>query len=297
MGVRGLFSFLKPKSTYLTLESVKESKPLRIGVDISYYIYKWQSSSEKVLAFIESLKPHKVILIFDGRAPDEKQQETNRRRTIREDDIAMAKTLRESINSVDLTEQQKAHLERTADQYERRGWQNTKEIRHAFKEILYKNKIPLLKSKGEADSLLVSMAVNGELDVVISGDMDLLVLGLPLQWCPNGDGISFREFRRETILDELGLSDIQFRSFCAMCSTDYTQEEQYLDIRTAYHGIRVFKTIKNVEARHPEWLKEWPSQEHPYFQKTLASLEWVLEEQVSWYKAWLADEPMPYGGA
>jgi hypothetical protein len=37
---------------------------------------------------------------------------------------------------------------------------------------------------------------------------------------------TFRIFDRDIVLNELGVNDAQFRSFCAMCSSDYTKEEQ-----------------------------------------------------------------------
>ena len=286
MGVRGLFSFLKPKSTYISLEELQKTNPLRIGIDISYYIYRWQGDAKKVLNLIESLKPHKVILIFDGKAPDEKQDESNRRREKREDDMNTATILRESIEKIEnLSAAQRAHLENIAEQYEKRGWQNTKEIRHKFKKELYDNDVPILKSKGEADSLLVSLAEYGNIDAVISGDMDLLVLGVKYQYAPQGDG-SFRLFDRDIILEELGINDEQFRSFCALCSLDYSKQEQTLDIRNAYHGIRVFKNLTNLKLRHPEWLKEWPETTHPFFQANLKPEEWIKEDELVRFEAW-----------
>ena len=295
MGVRGLYSFIKSKGVAISLKEIQQlQKPLRIGIDISYYMYKWQASSAKVLELIENLRPHKTILIFDGKAPQEKQQESNRRKQVREEDIVYAKVLRDSISSIELTEQQKSHLERTAEQLEKRGWQNTRELRHAFKNDLYKNFIPLLKSKGEADFLLVSLAAYKDIDIVISGDMDLLVLGVKYQWSPNIDGKTFRIFDRDVILNELGINDAQFRSFCAMCSSDYTKEEQRLDINHAYHGIRIYKTIDSLKDKHKDWLEEWPPEDHPYFQAPLNPTSWILDEQMAWYSAWKKDERMPY---
>ena len=71
MGVRGLQSFLKQR--YSTSKSIEDlllpkNAKLRIGIDISYYVYRWQGSSEKILQLISLLESnkHRVILCFDG---------------------------------------------------------------------------------------------------------------------------------------------------------------------------------------------------------------------------------------
>ena len=261
---------------------------------MSYYIYRWQGNAKKVLNLIESLKPHKVILIFDGKAPDEKQDENNRRREKREDDMNTANILRKSIETIEnLSITQRLHLERIAEQYESKGWQNTKEIRHKFKKELYDNHVPILKSKGEADSLLVSLVEYDNIDVVISGDMDILVLGVKYQYCPQGNG-SFRLFERDVILEDLGITDEQFRSFCALCSVDYSSQKVVLDIRNAYHGIRVFKNIQNLKLKHEDWLIEWPSASHPFFQANLKPEEWIKKDELVRYTAWNNNSSMPY---
>jgi 5'-3' exonuclease len=295
MGVRGLFSFLKPKGCSININTIQTLIPKRIGIDISYYMYRWQGDSQRVLDFIESLKPHKTILIFDGRAPTDKQHEHDRRKQIREEDNTTAKQIRESLTTcTDLSEEQRAHLEKKAEEFEKRGWQNTKEIRHAFKTALYKAKVPLLKSKGEADPLLVGLATAGELDIVISGDMDLLVLGVPVLWCPIGTTNNFHTFNREKVLLDLGLTDLQFRSFCAMCCTDYIHADQRLEILKAYQSMRVYKNIATIKEKHPNWLNEWPTQSHPFLIGVGNPDLWILDEQLSWYNAWKKGEEMPY---
>lgn len=295
MGVRGLFSFLKKDSQQISLDEVKNSpKLLSIAIDISYYIHKWQASSEKVLAFLEELKPHKILLIFDGRAPDDKIHEHERRIKEKEGASTTANALKDSLESSGLSEEQKQYLQKTISLLEKQGWQNTKESRHKFKATLYEKGVPLLKSKGEADSLLVSLAVHGKVDIVISADMDLLVQGVPIQWCPIGTTGTFCVFNREEILESLGITCKQLRHFCALCSTDYSEEKERLDIIQAYQGIKIYKNISNLMQKHPEWLSKWPKPDHPFFLKLKEPTEWVLDEQKEWYEAWLDGQPMPY---
>ena len=70
MGVRGLFSFLKQRGRSCNIGTLYALPPQRIGIDISYYLYKWQGDMTRVLSLIESFKAngHQVLVVFDGKA-------------------------------------------------------------------------------------------------------------------------------------------------------------------------------------------------------------------------------------
>jgi hypothetical protein len=295
MGVCGLYSFLKPKSQTVKLNDlIVDCEPQKIAIDISYYIYKWQANSDRVISFLTQLKDagHSVLLIFDGKASNSKQDESIRRKELRDTNIQQANTLKEQIKTNNtLNDEQIAQLEKIIHQYERRGWQCSREERHAFKRHLYEHKIPILKCKGEADWLLTSLSMYDKVDIVISGDMDLLVLGTKVQYVPIYDGTSFHVFHRDQILSELDITDTQFRSFCAMCSSE---KEERLDIRSAYHGIRIYKTIKNLKLVHESWLSKWPTLENQYLLPVSEPETWIREDELDRYIAWETNVPMPY---
>ena len=70
MGVKGLQSFVRKYSKQRTVQELLDPKKqrLRIGIDISFYIYKWQGDVEKIIAFIKQLQEnqHHVLLVFHG---------------------------------------------------------------------------------------------------------------------------------------------------------------------------------------------------------------------------------------
>lgn len=51
-------------------------------------------------------------------------------------------------------------------------------------------------------------------------------MGAPQLCAPVGDGLQFRIFTRAAILNQLKLSDQQFREMCAMCFTETQQTVQ-----------------------------------------------------------------------
>ena len=298
MGVRGLQNFIRQYSEPRSLEDLLDPKnqKQKIGIDISFYLYRWQGDIERILKFIKSLQEnkHHVILAFDGRAEDGKMWEAQRRRDAREVELQSANKILEMLETEDLSDEQRFMLERKAAEHQKRGWSLTKEVRHAIKERFYIEKIPMVKAQGEADGLLASMSARGDLDIVISGDMDLLAMGARILWTPLEDCIHYREYNRDGILQELGMSDWQFRSLCAMCFTETSQEQNNFNIQQAYQMLKVFRSLTVLKQKYPQWLTVWPDDSHIFYRPVDRVEPWIREDQIEIYKAFLNYEPMPY---
>lgn len=300
MGVRGLQSFLKQnysKSTSMEDLLLPKNAKLRIGIDISYYIYKWQGDPEKILQLLSLLQSnsHRFILAFDGRAEDGKQWEAERRRQVRQEELKTASNLQQRIEAGEYSgEEEKKVLERAVQDHQRKGWSLSREARQTLKERLYREKVPMVKAKGESDGLLAAMSASGDVDIVISGDMDLLVMGAKVLWTPVGDGYQFREYVREEILDQLKLTDYQFRSMCAMCFTEASEKLNAIDIQRAYHSMRVFRSLSAIRYKYPQWLDVWPEDDHILYRSTDKVDPWIREDQKPIYRAFVNVEPMPY---
>lgn len=299
MGVRGLQSFVKQYSTPKTLEDLLNPafKKQTIGIDISFYIYKWQGDINKILDLINTLytNKHRVILAFDGRAEDGKQWEAQRRRQAREEELKSAQNIQDVLeSSEEITDELRIQLEQKVAEHQKRGWSISRDLRANIKRRFYEEKIPMVKAKSEADGLLASMCANGVLDIVISGDMDLLAMGSKLLWTPIDDGLSFREYNREDILQKLNLGDYQFRSMCAMCFTEASADPTLFDIRQAYQAMRLFRNITTIKLKHSDWLKTWPDDNHIFYRSISKPEDWLRDDQLPIYKAFVNYESMPY---
>ena len=298
MGVRGLQNFIRQYSVPRSLEDLLDPKNQRqrIGIDISFYMYRWQGDIERILAFIKSLQANKqhVILAFDGRAEDGKMWEAQRRREAREVELQSANKILQMLETEELSDEQRFMLERKAADHQKRGWSLTKDVRHAIKERFYEEMIPMVKAQGEADGLLASMSARGDLDIIISGDMDLLAMGAKVLWTPLEDCIHYREYNRDEILQELGMSDWQFRSLCAMCFTEASQEQNKFNIQQAYQMIKVFRSLTVLKQKYPDWLTVWPDDSHIFYRPVDRVEPWIREDQMIIYKAFMNYQPMPY---
>ena len=303
MGVRGLQSFLRKMTKSSKVRKIEDlldpkNQRLKIGIDISFYIYKWQGDIEKIVSFIRMLQgnQHRVLLAFDGRAEDGKLWEAQRRRDARDQELKNATAILSLLESeIDtLTEDEKYMLEKKASDHQKKGWSLTRDLRQALKQRLFEEKIPMVKAKGEADGLLAAASSCGHLDIILSGDMDLLAMGAKILWTPSENGYEFREYHRQTILEELDLSDWQFRSMCAICFTEASQEQNAFDIYQAYQSIRVFKSLTKLQYKYPDWLTVWPDDSHIFYRSIDQVETWIRDDQMPIYTAFLECQPMPY---
>ena len=298
MGVRGLQSYIRQYGTQKSFADLMSpaNKHLRIGIDVSYYFYRWQGDADRILKFIRDLESngHHVLLAFDGRAEDGKVWEAQRRRDVRDQEMKSANAIQVLLDTEILSEDERSMLELQYADHQRKGWTLTKDTRNMLKERLYGERIPIVKAKGEADGLLAAASNVGDLHIVISGDMDLLAMGAQSLWTPLEDGLQFREYNRETILTELRLDNWQFRSMCAMCFTETSLEQNKFSIQQAHQMLRVFRSLTVLKQKYPDWLTVWPDDSHIFYRSVDAVGPWIREDQVEIYKAFMDGEPMPY---
>lgn len=298
MGVRGLQSFIRQYGTEKSFADLVNSsqKHLRIGIDISYYFYRWQGDADRIVKFIRDLESngHHVLLAFDGRAEDGKVWEAQRRRDVREQEMKTANAIQVLLDTEVLSDDERSMLELQYADHQRKGWTLTKETRAMLKERLYGERIPIVKAKGEADGFLAAASNVGNLDIVISGDMDLLAMGAVCLWTPLEDGLQFREYNREKILEELRLDNWQFRSMCAMCFTEASQEQNKFSIQQAHQMLRVFRSLTVLKQKYPDWLTVWPDDSHIFYRSVDSIEPWIRDDQTEIYKAFLDGEEMPY---
>lgn len=298
MGIRGLHTFMKKYSRSCGINELLDPKnaKLRIGIDALFYIYRWRGDVEKILDFLRKLQANKqhVILVFDGKAEDSKATETQKRRETRDTELKSANQILELLATEDLTSDEKFLLENKVNEHKEKGWSMMREERHSLKERLYEEKIPMMKAKGEADSLLAAMSAKGELDLVISGDMDLVAMGAKLVWTPQEDGYTFCEFDREMILQKLDMTDWQFRTMCAMCFTETGNEYNPHSVQKVYDMIQRYKSIELLRQKNPTWLKSWPDDNHILYRSVNCIEDKISDAQLAYYRAYMNYEPMPY---
>lgn len=301
MGVRGLYTFCKKYGKIITHDQLcSMAQPQKIGIDISHYVFKWQGDSEKLIRFLRTFQggSHKPLCVFDGKHEKAKLPEAERRNHKRLHEIQEADrlTLLLEKNREDLSQDQIDTFQNMIASHRRKGWQLTQEVRHTIKRALYAEYIPLVKSEREADTLLASLATHDKFDWVISGDLDLLALGVPNLLIPLQDDIycEYLHLQYNVVLEALRLSGHQFKQLCAICCTDSAMRTIPPNISQVYPYIRKYRDIHNVRRNAPHIAEEWPTQNHIYFEYIPKPNVCIFESDYINYIAYMKDSPMPY---
>jgi hypothetical protein len=301
MGVRGLYTFCKKYGKIVTHEQLcRMTPPQKIGIDISHYVFKWQGNTRKLVEYLQSFQKasHKPLCVFDGKHEQAKLPEAERRNNRRAWEIQEAERLETLLekNREDLSQEQIDTFTRMIQSHRRHGWQLTQEVRHNIKRALYAEYIPLVKSEREADTLLASLAHYEKFDWIISGDLDLLALGVtnllvPLQ---EEDSTDYLHIHYPTILQSLQMSEYQFKQMCAISCTDSVTHSIPPNISQVYPQMRKYRDMNTLRRNYYTLAEEWPTQKHIYFESIPKPEMCIFEPDYINYIAYTKDTPMPY---
>lgn len=249
MGVKGLYSYLRKYRRTVLYEAIIKATPLRIGIDAMSMLYKYKSNYSEMYPLLKELKSagHRLIFVFDGKPPVEKEAEVKERRDLRTSASSQAETLKEHLSNPQLQPQERALLEYSLARLEFQGWHMTREIRHAFQQALWDMGIPYVKAVAEADDVLTELVGAGKLDVIISTDMDFLLSGVPRLWIPfrtSNDGVE--ELLMENILEGESMSQDMLRDAGILCGVEGLKDRVSIQSSLAFSWIRYYKSIEGL---------------------------------------------------
>lgn len=298
MGVKGFYSYLRPyrREIYpqdedggvlgaLGAPSPSLSDPSaqgkRIGFDAMSILYKYKSNYKEIYPVLTALKAkgYKLLFVFDGKPPVEKEEEVQERREARQNAVNQAATLKEQLVTAELGERERQILEFSVARLEFQGWHMTRDIRHEFQRELWDLEIPYVKGLGEADVVLTDMVAAGKLDIVVSTDMDYLLSGVPKLWIPfrkHADG--FEEIILEDVLQGEGLTAEALRDAGILCGVEPLRGKVHINAHTAFSWIRYYKSIEGLLASS---VKD-PHLQHLQGEGVLNTVRRHFEPQVPW---------------
>lgn len=255
MGVKGLYTHLRPyrHDIYVTSdEPVPEKNRLRIGFDAMSILYKYKSSYKDIYPLLSCLKGqgHRLLFVFDGKPPVEKEEEVKERREARVEAVGQAAAIKEYLaqgGAPPADSRERKILEYSVARLEFQGWHMSRDIRKEFQEALKGLGIPYVKGSGEADAVLVDLVGAGKIDAVVSTDMDFLLSGVPRLWIPmrkGGDG--FEEIVIAELLEGEGLTAAGLRDAGILCGVEPLRGEPTVLPPTAFSWMRYYKDIDTL---------------------------------------------------
>ena len=251
MGIKNLNSFLRDNCS----ESIKcvplaDLSGKKIAVDISIYIYKYagdDSLIENIYLMLATFRYYNIIpiFIFDGKPPAEKKELLKKRRADKQQAESEYNHLKNILESEDNMEEEKREEITTAmDALKKKFVYVNREQIDKVKEMIRAYGLTYYDAPGEADELCAMLVAKKKVWACLSEDMDMFVYGcrrvLRYLSLLNHNVVLYDT---KNILEELGITQKEFREICVLSGTDYNISTDAED-----HGL--VKTLKLFKKYH-----------------------------------------------
>lgn len=282
MGIRNFYDFIKRRAPEQIVECMlKDFDGYRVAIDTSVYLYTYIRSAGPInwvgmfLNLILTLKRAglRLIFVFDGKAPPEKDNERKQRRLTLQKSVErlneiksmhlsilnngpinieqIRAILRVKIESdgINWTDRDTTlyYLNETVEKLERQTLPITPEYAKIAQRFLDALGMPWFQAKGEAETTCALMACRGCVDCVLTEDTDVMVYGTTMM-------LSKLRLREEKVaclqiiplLESVGMTLEQFRDLCIMLGCDYNHRVKMWN-KTKKVSIGVVRAIDLIE--------------------------------------------------
>lgn len=247
MGVKGLFQFLKRFEKEVSIQSYLSQK--RVGVDIFWFLYQSRGDMFKFQSYLtQVLKTAKEVhCVFDGRPSREKIE-------ILKEQAKRRKELEQTIKEIEqflsypfhrISTQDKSRLKEYLTQLRRQAWTPSPDYVEYVKQWLAtKSNCIIHQAVEEADDVLIELEQDGQVDVIITNDSDLLTLGAKNVLRMKSPTIG-KLFEQGHLQKKLRFSEKQWQEFMLLC-----RHMAIKDIILAYSIISVYKDLEYGLQKH-----------------------------------------------
>lgn len=245
MGIRSLNKYLQRHCVHaIENMSMCSLSGKTIAVDASIYLYKFAGEGkliENMVRMITIFQHYSIvpIFIFDGKPPAEKNELLLQRRSDKkeaeEEYIALQKNMRDDEKK---RKENYIEMEILKRKFVRIDKGKIDNVKNVFTSM----GVAYCDAHGEADELCAWLTVEKKVWACLSEDMDMFVYGCPrvLRYA-NFTDHTFVLYTMRTILQELSMTQKEFRQVCILSGTDYNVNKETGDL---YNNMALFKTYK-----------------------------------------------------
>ena len=229
MGIKHLNKFLKTEcDSSIKLIPIKELSGKKIAVDISIYMYKYESENkliENMYLMLSIFRHHNIIpiFIFDGKPPTEKKELLVQRKERKLEAQKEYNILKEQLEtSQTLDEDSKQEIVNNMDILKKQFIYINKEKIESVKKLIRSYGASYYDAPNEADELCALLVIKNKVWACLSEDMDMFVYGCSrvLRYLSllNHTVVLYDTNK---ILDSLGVTQKELREICVLSGTDY----------------------------------------------------------------------------
>jgi hypothetical protein len=271
MGIRHLNKFLREHCSNLKsiqCKSVASFSGKKIAIDTSIYLYRYETDNtllESMYLLISIFKNYNItpLFVFDGKPPPEKKQlidhRVSERKTAEKEIKRLEYTLQHTINENECENKSDLiELKESIENLKKKAVYVTRSKINKVKDLIQFYGASYVEAEGEADELCALLAIQNKVWAVLSEDMDMFVYGCPrvLRYFSliNHTAVLYQT---EQILNDLGMTQQDFRSICVVAGTDYNCSELSLNTNL-FQILKYFKKYSSTRKSNTfyEWLQE-----------------------------------------
>jgi 5'-3' exonuclease len=220
MGIPFLNNILREQcDQYIWQISLAELAGKKIAVDISIYLYKYETTDtliENMYLMLSIFRQYNIIpiFVFDGKSPPEKKALLQKRRESKEAAKNEYIKLKDEIQTTDKRE----HLEQLKKQFVYMTHDKIDKV----KDLIRAYGATYYDAPGEADELCAVLVIKKKVWACLSEDMDLFVYGCNrvLRYLSLSNQ-SVILYYTKGILSSLNMTQKEFREICVLSGTDY----------------------------------------------------------------------------
>jgi flap endonuclease-1 len=227
MGIRNLNRYLRdncPES--IRCINIAELSGKKIVVDISIYLYKYEAENallENMYVMLSIFRYYNIIpiFIFDGKPPAEKKALLQKRREDKDAAQQEYDKLKIQLESKQ-EDDDKQDIIAAMDQLKKQIVQINKDKIESVKALIRAYGATYYDAPGEADELCALLVIKKKVWACLSEDMDLFVYGCSrvLRYF-SLIGHTVVLYYTKGILDELNMTQKEFKEICVLSGTDY----------------------------------------------------------------------------
>ena len=255
MGINGLNTFLKEVVPDSIREvSLNKFNKCTIAIDTSIYLYKFLYKNDRFLeGFFQQI--YRLLLnniipiyIFDGQPPEEKKEilllRKEKKNELKKNIELLTKKIQDNLSNENYNKEED---ELELSKLKKKNIVVTSYHRNTLKQFLDNIGVQYYQANEEADIVCNTLYKKGNIDLVLSDDMDLLVSGtskLLRNFNVSSNKILYYDLNK--ILANLQLSHEQWIDFCILSGCDYCQRIPGLGIKTAFKYIKKYNDSNTI---------------------------------------------------
>ncbi|XP_072391685.1 flap endonuclease 1 isoform X1 [Diabrotica undecimpunctata] len=180
----------------------------------------------------------KPVYVFDGKPPDLKSGELNKRQEKRNEAQAALAKATEAGDAAEI------------DKFNRRLVKVTKQHSEEVKQLLTMMGIPYVNAPCEAEAQCAALVKAGKVYATATEDMDALTFGSKVlvrhMTFSEARKMPIQEIHLDKVLTGLDLSQEQFIDLCILLGCDYTDSIRGIGPKRAIELIQKHKSIENI---------------------------------------------------